>query len=238
MPSLVYLKKSLSTNDEISDYFTLNKNEITAIYTFDQTKGRGQYGNSWNTLTDQNLAFSFCVRKDKICYSNSLFNYYTAVLFQKFFANLTNADVKIKWPNDLILKNKKFAGILIEAKKIDNVEVFIIGIGVNVLQTDFQNLPKAVSILTETGKSLDLDKLAEDLFSFLNENISAEISEEKTLENFNEHLFRKDEVSVFEIKGFRQNGIIKNADSDGYLWIELENEGLQKFFHKEIELLY
>ena len=61
MPSLVYLKKSLSTNDEISDYFTLNKNEITAIYTFDQTKGRGQYGNSWNTLTDQNLAFSFCV---------------------------------------------------------------------------------------------------------------------------------------------------------------------------------
>ena len=238
MPSLVYLKKSLSTNDEISDYFTLNKNEITAIYTFDQTKGRGQYGNSWNTLTDQNLAFSFCVRKDKICYSNSLFNYYTAVLFQKFFANLTHANVKIKWPNDLILKNKKFAGILIEAKKIDNVEVFIIGIGVNVLQTDFQNLPKAVSILTETGKSLDLDTLAEDLFSFLNENISAEILEEKTLEEFNEHLFRKDEVSVFEIKGFRQNGIIKNADSDGYLWIELENEGLKKFFHKEIELLY
>jgi len=238
MPSLVYLKKSVSTNDEIEGYFTLNKNENTAVYTFDQTKGRGQYGNTWNTLTDQNLAFSFCVIKDKICYSNSLFNYYTAVLFQKFFANLTNAEVKIKWPNDLILNNKKFAGILIEAKKVNNAEVFIIGIGVNVLQTDFQNLPKAGSILTETGKSLDLHKLAEDLFSFLNENISTEISEEKILEKFNEHLFRKNEVSVFEINGFRQNGIIKNADSDGYLWIELENEGLKKFFHKEIELLY
>lgn len=238
MPSLVYLKKAVSTNDEIEGYFTLNKNENTAVYTFDQTKGRGQYGNTWNTLTDHNLAFSFCVQKDKIYYSNSLFNYYTAVLFQKFFANLTNAEVKIKWPNDLILKNKKFAGILIEAKKVNNVEVFIIGIGVNVLQTDFQNLPKAGSILTETGKSCDLHKLAEDLFSFLNENICAEISEEKIFENFNEHLFRKNEVSVFEIKGLRQNGIIKNADSDGYLWIELENEGLQKFFHKEIELLY
>ena len=238
MPSLVYLKKAVSTNDEIEGYFTLNKNKNTAVYTFDQTKGRGQYGNTWNTLTDQNLAFSFCVQKDKICYSNSLFNYYTAVLFQKFFANLTNAEVKIKWPNDLILKNKKFAGILIEAKKVNNVEVFIIGIGVNVLQTDFQNLPKAGSILTETGKSCDLHKLAEDLFSFLNENISAEISEEKILQNFNEHLFRKNEVSVFEIKGLRQNGIIKSADSDGYLWIELENEGLKKFFHKEIELLY
>ena len=238
MPSLVYLKKAVSTTDEIEGYFTLNKNENTAVYTFDQTKGRGQYGNTWNTLTDQNLAFSFCVQKDKIYCSNSLFNYYTAVLFQKFFANLTNAEVKIKWPNDLILKNKKFAGILIEAKKVNNAEVFIIGIGVNVLQTDFQNLPKAGSILTETGKSCDLHKIAEDLFSFLNENISTEISQEKTLQTFNEHLFRKNEVSVFEIKRFRQNGIIKNADSDGYLWIELENEGLQKFFHKEIELLY
>ncbi len=238
MPSLVYLKKSVSTNDEIEGYFTLNKNESTAVYTFDQTKGRGQYGNTWNSLIDQNLAFSFCIKKDKICNKNSLFNYYTAVLFREFFANLTNTGVKIKWPNDLILNNKKFAGILIEAKKINNVEVFIIGIGVNVLQTNFKNLPKAGSILSETGIKLDLNQLAEDLFSFLNQNISVEISEEKILQNFNQHLFRKNEVSVFEIKGLRQNGIIKNADSDGYLWIELENGGLQKFFHKEIELLY
>ncbi len=238
MPSLVYLKKSVSTNDEIEGYFTLNKNESTAVYTFDQTKGRGQYGNTWNSLIDQNLAFSFCIKKDKICNNNSLFNYYTAVLFREFFAILTNTGVKIKWPNDLILNNKKFSGILIEAKKINNVEVFIIGIGVNVLQTNFKNLPKAGSILSETGIKLDLNQLAENLFSFLNQNISVEISEEKILQNFNQHLFRKNEVSVFEIKGLRQNGIIKNADSDGYLWIELENGGLQKFFHKEIELLY
>lgn len=238
MPSLVYLKKSVSTNDEIESFFTLNKNENTAIYTFDQTKGRGQYGNTWKMVANQNLAFSFCIKKDKICNINSLFNYYTAVLFQEFFANLTSTKVKIKWPNDLILKNRKFAGILIEAKKINKVEVFIIGIGVNVLQTNFQNLPKAGSILTETGEKIDLKRLAEDLFLFLNEKISVGISEEKIVENFNQHLFRKDEVSVFEINGFRQNGIIKNADSEGYLWIELENEGLQKFFHKEIELLY
>lgn len=238
MHSLVYLKKAVSTNDEIAGYFTLNKNENTAVYTFDQTKGRGQYGNIWKMHANQNLAFSFCIQKGKICYSNSMFNYYTAVLFQKFFANLTNEKVKIKWPNDLILNNKKFAGILIEVKKIDNVEVFIVGIGINVLQKDFENLPKAGSILTETGQHLDLHELAARLFEFSNANISALESEEKILENFNDHLFRKNKVAVFEIKGLRQNGIIRNADTDGYLWIELENEGLQKFFHKEIELLY
>jgi BirA family biotin operon repressor/biotin-[acetyl-CoA-carboxylase] ligase len=36
----------------------------------------------------------------------------------------------------------------------------------------------------------------------------------------------------------RQNGIIKSADRDGFLWIDLENEGLKKFFHKDIEMLY
>lgn len=238
MTPLIYLKKSISTNDEIAGYFTLNQNKNTAVYTFNQTKGRGQYGNTWKTLSDQNLAFSFCIKKDSICNINSLFNYHTAALFQKFFANLTNFEVKIKWPNDLIIKNKKFAGILIEAKKINNVDVFIIGIGVNVLQTDFQNLPKAGSILTETGISLNLEKLAEDLFAFFNEHISRQIPEAQILENFNDHLFRKNIISVFEINGVRQNGIIKNADADGYLWIELENEGLKKFFHKEIELLY
>ena len=46
------------------------------------------------------------------------------------------------------------------------------------------------------------------------------------------------EVSVFEIGKIRQNGIIKNVDEQGYLWIDLENEGLKRFYHKEIKLLY
>ena len=63
-------------------------------------------------------------------------------------------------------------------------------------------------------------------------------SENKILTEYNHELFRKDEISVFQKNDLRQNGIIKNADKNGFLWIDLENEGLQKFFHKEIELLY
>ncbi|WP_435523630.1 hypothetical protein [Chryseobacterium indoltheticum] len=55
---------------------------------------------------------------------------------------------------------------------------------------------------------------------------------------FNSNLFRKDEVSVFELDNVRQNGIIKNADENGNIWIELEQSGLQSFYHKEIKLLY
>ena len=67
--------------------FTLNETEKTAVYTFNQTKGRGQYGNAWEMFPNQNLAFSFCIRKDKINAPPILFNYHTALLFQDFFAN-------------------------------------------------------------------------------------------------------------------------------------------------------
>lgn len=238
MNPLIFLKQSVSTNDEIIGYFTLNKKKKTGVYTFNQTKGRGQYGNLWKMDADQNLAFSFCIRKDEINFSNNFFNYHTAVVFRDFFANMTKTEVKIKWANDLIIKNKKIAGILIESKKIENTEVFIIGIGVNVLQINFENLPKAGSILTQTGEKLDLNLLAENLFLHLSKNLIIKNKPEKILQNFNDHLFRKDEISVFEIKGLRQNGIIKKADEEGFLWIEMENDGLQKFYHKEIELLY
>lgn len=238
MTPLIYLKECVSTNDEITGYFTLNQNEITAVYTFNQTKGRGQYGNSWETNANQNLAFSICVIKDQINSQNNLFNYHTAVILRNFFANMTKGEVKLKWPNDLIIKNKKIAGVLIEVKKVDHQEIFIIGIGVNVLQNDFKNLQKAGSILTQTGLSLDLHFLAESLFDYLKMNIKDQIKLENSVEEFNQHLFRKDEISVFEIKGIRQNGIIKKAGAAGFIWIELENDGLQKFYHKEIELLY
>jgi BirA family transcriptional regulator, biotin operon repressor / biotin---[acetyl-CoA-carboxylase] ligase len=62
--------------------------------------------------------------------------------------------------------------------------------------------------------------------------------EQEILNLFNKNLFRKDEISVFEKDGKRQNGIIRKADEKGELWIELEDDGLQSFYHKEIRLLY
>ena len=58
------------------------------------------------------------------------------------------------------------------------------------------------------------------------------------LEQYNQHLFKKGSVALFSKNNQRQNGIIQYADENGFLWIELEKEGLQKFFHKEIEMLY
>ena len=236
MKSLIYLPQCSSTNDEIIDFINLShlEEDFLAIYTFNQTNGRGQYGNKWKILANENLAFSFAIKTQKISCSDILFNYYTAILVRDFIANLTKTEVKIKWPNDLILKNKKICGMLFEKKG----NYLVSGIGINILQENFENLPKAGSILSQTKLKFDLKNFAESFYHYISEKLMTENIPENILEIYNHNLYKKNTISVFEKDKLRQNGIIQNADNNGFLWIELENDGLQKFFHKEIELLY
>lgn len=236
MNSLIYLEQCASTNDEILNFISNHHltEDFLAVYTFHQTKGRGQYGNAWETKPNENLAFSFAIKTKNISVSNTLFNYYTAILIRDFIANLTQTDVKIKWPNDLILKNRKICGMLFEKKG----DYLISGIGINILQENFENLPKAGSIFTQTQQKFDLKPFAESLHQYIFEKLIQHTMPENILDIYNLHLYKRKEVSVFEKDHLRQNGMIHHADLDGYLWVELEKKGLQKFFHKEIELLY
>lgn len=236
MSRFLHLENCFSTQDEITAL--LNVDESVAVFTFNQTKGRGQYGNSWDVIKEQNLAYSFGIKTSEIKVSPILVNYYTAIIVRDFLDNLTKANCKIKWPNDIILNGKKVCGILIEKKKKENTDYLIIGIGINLIQKDFSNLPKAGSILSETGITVEPMKFAQDFHQNFISRMDAIPDEEIILKDYNSHLFRKEEISVFQKNNLRQNGIIKNADNTGFLWIDLENEGLQKFFHKEIEMLY
>ena len=236
MNSLIYFNNCASTQDELIDFLNQHylSEDFLAVYTFNQTKGRGQYGNSWENLPEENLAYSFALKTKNINISDTFFNFYTAILVRDFIANLTKTEVKIKWPNDLILKNKKICGMLFEKNK----NYFVVGIGINILQENFKNLPKAGSILSQTGLSFELKAFTESLHQYLFEHLVQKEIPNNILELYHLHLYRKNEVSVFEKNEVRQNGIIKNVDETGHIWIDLENEGLQKFFHKEIELLY
>ena len=236
MNSLIYFNNCASTQDELIDFLNQHylSEDFLAVYTFNQTKGRGQYGNSWENLPEENLAYSFALKTKNINVSDTCFNFYTAILVRDFIANLTKTEVKIKWPNDLILKNKKICGMLFEKNK----NYFVVGIGINILQENFINLPKAGSVLSQTGLSFELKAFTESLHQYLFEHLVQKEIPNNILELYQLHLYRKNEVSVFEKNKVRQNGIIQNVDENGYIWIDLENEGLQKFFHKEIELLY
>ena len=135
MDTLFYIQQCLSTNDEIINLLKSHDGirELT-LYTFDQTKGRGQYGNTWDTAPNQNLAFSMALLQNEVSQSDILFNFHTANILRDFIAKKTETKVEVKWPNDIIIHHKKVSGMLIEKKKIGNNVYFIVGIGLNLLQ--------------------------------------------------------------------------------------------------------
>lgn len=238
MSQLFHLKECSSTNDEVSKFLLYENSDFIGLSTFNQTKGRGQYGNTWAAAAGKNVAYTLAAKADRFLLSDFIFNYYTAVIIRDFLANMTDKVVKIKWPNDIILKNKKIVGILIEKKKINQNNYFIIGAGFNVLQDNFDEISHAGSLLTQTGKVFNLDEFTMNLHEYLCERLKNIPPEKEIIDLFNMNLFRKDEISVFEIDKERQNGIIRHADEKGELWIELEKGGLKSFYHKEIKLLY
>ncbi len=238
MSQLFYVKACSSTNDEITGFLPYGDSDFIALHTFSQTRGRGQYGNTWMSNAEKNIAYTLAVKTENFFIPDSLFNYYTAILISDFLANVADCPAEIKWPNDIILRKKKIAGMLIEKKKIRDVNYYIIGAGINVLQEEFDQIPNAGSLFSQTGKTFDLEELTLQLHSLIVDGLKQTPSPADIITRFNNCLFRRDKISVFEIDGKRQNGIIRHADEKGELWIDLENEGLKSFYHKEVKLLY
>ncbi len=231
MKSLIKLDSCQSTNDEIVKY--ASDHLPVGLYTFNQTAGRGQYGCSWHMPQEKNIAYSYCFASNASNLSASLLNFRTASILRDFVAKIAEMEAKVKWPNDIILNNKKVTGILLERRG----GLTIIGIGFNVLQQDFDTLTKAGSILSQSGKAPELETIALQLHSELSNKLFLEEDSQVILDEYNRHLFRKDKVSVFEENGKKQNGIIRRADVDGYLHVETDS-GMRRFYHKEITLVY
>lgn len=238
MTNLFYIPECASTQDEIKKYLSQDLTKFLAIHTFNQTHGKGQYGKHWELQKNVNIAYSVAIPLDQIKIPSHLLNFHTAEIVADYVATLTNMDVQIKWPNDIILSNKKIAGLLIEKKIIENQGYYIIGIGLNVCQDNFENLPQAGSLLTQTTINFELNEVSSDLHEHLQTHLVKSDSPNLIISKLNARLFRKDQISVFQIGDLRQNGIIKSVDSEGYIWIDLENDGLKRFFHKEIAMLY
>ncbi|APD07464.1 biotin--[acetyl-CoA-carboxylase] ligase [Flavobacteriaceae bacterium UJ101] len=233
----IYLDKIDSTNSFLLDKNT-SFNEWTIVSAKEQSAGRGYTGNPWKSETDINLTFSILIKPN--CAIQHIF------YINKIVANAVHQSIhsivhsKIKWPNDLIIHHKKACGILIENILGQRVNSTVIGIGLNVNQMHFDNLPKATSLKNETGIHFNLDELRYSIILAIQKGYQLFLDKEfESIESyFHEHLYKKEEISVFKIQNQLKNGIIKNTTSDGKLIVDIEGEGLQTFQLKEIQLMY
>lgn len=216
---------------------------FTIVVAENQTNGRGQRGANWEVEEGKNLTFSVLVKEVLINFEE-VFNLNVVVVVSLFqtFSNLKIPNLAIKWANDILADKKKICGILIENQFKSNSEIFsVIGIGINVNQENFINLPQASSLKLISGKEWNKDEV---LLTFLNQfqkNINLYKNEGANYfwEVYHENLFKKNVPMAFEDNfNTKFMGIIKQVLPNGLLQIELEDDSLQLFDIKEVKMLY
>ncbi|GAA4798835.1 biotin--[acetyl-CoA-carboxylase] ligase [Litoribaculum gwangyangense] len=216
--------------------------DYTVVVTKHQTNGRGQMGTVWNSEQGKNLMFSMF--KD-LSIHDVEFPFYISMAMSlailKTLKTLNIPYLSIKWPNDILSEDKKVCGILIENVIKNRLNSTIIGVGLNVNQTRFIDLPKASSLKNITGIHYDLDEILHSIVA--NARMYSKLLQQgyydKVKKEYEANLFRIDKPSTFEnAKGELFSGFIKGVTKYGKLMVHLEDRMVKKFDLKEITLRY
>jgi BirA family transcriptional regulator, biotin operon repressor / biotin---[acetyl-CoA-carboxylase] ligase len=215
---------------------------FTVVTAENQTKGKGQMGAVWNSQAGKNLIMSVLV-KDLLKDINEIFNLNIAVSLAVITALKKNniPDLSIKWPNDILSANKKIGGILIEnIIKSDGTILSIVGLGLNVNQTNFEGLPKASSLAVVTGKEFDKEKLLLEIIAHLEMNVAAsKLNPASLRQQFVDLLYKKGVPMPFaNSKDEKFMGMIQGISTIGKLQVLLEDDSVAEFDIKEIQMLY
>lgn len=240
----IYLNRSTSTNEYAANVSAINKpNHNYCIYTYNQTDGRGQIGSKWYSGEQNNLAVSFIINNIKLSIKDQ-FELNIAVslaIFETLSHYISPEIIKIKWPNDIYIKNKKIAGILIQNQiKGNQLSKCIIGIGLNVNETTFpDDLPNPISLFQSTHKErqYSLYSILKLLTELLQKSLSQiQITPSLKRKQYVSRLFRIEEEAHFSIRDKLHLGTIKGIQQDGKLMVKVGQE-IEYFGFREIKYI-
>jgi BirA family biotin operon repressor/biotin-[acetyl-CoA-carboxylase] ligase len=240
---LIKLDAIDSTNDFLKG---LSSNQIlenfTVVTAENQTKGKGQMGSVWDSEPSKNLIMSVLIN-GFVTDINQIFdiNIVVSVSVIQVLNDLNIPELSIKWPNDIMSYNKKIGGILIENSiKSDGSINSIAGLGLNINQMNFENLPKASSLAVICNATFDKEEILLKIMENLEQNIELWYhNSDYFWLYFANKLFKKGIPMPFEDQN-QQNfmGIIQGVSPIGKLEILLEDDSISEFDIKEIQMLF
>ena len=233
----VHFSQVGSTNTEAKRLLDKGEAIEGLVITADlQTQGRGQYGRVWESEVGLNIMMSIVV--------SPLFIKVADQFALNILSSLAVADVvdehckgvKVKWPNDIYVQNKKIAGILIQNYiQGDRIKHSIVGIGLNVNQHSWpDDVPNATSLSLQSGGQLEKDIIIKSLCQKFDERYKRlKIDFKSMFTEYQKNLFRKEELSVFEKDKAMIEGVIKGIDDMGRLLVE-HSSSIHSYNHSEI----
>ena len=234
----LWVEQTHSTNDLAKQW--LHEEKILpgqVLVAKHQLSGRGQHENKWESSPGKNLLCTYIIDTQKLPIEHQpLFNMAIACAVRKTIQDfIPQHQVMIKWPNDIIVQNKKIAGILIENSLLgSDWHHSFVGIGINVNQIAF-NTPFACSILACTAIENEISDILKTLTLNVNEVLLKPGLLQTTKDEYHTYLYKKEMQAMFLWNGFETPGMILGVDEYGQL-IVLINQEIHHVGHPKIKM--
>lgn len=192
----LHFKEIDSTNSYLKNSYKLLDNFTFASADY-QSHGKGRENRVWQSNSGENLMFSFLIKNEELLKKSAILSILTAVEVAKEIEKYGIDNVSIKWPNDVLIKDEKVCGILLEGQV---PEYLVIGVGLNVNQKEFPSGLRrpATSLSLSLKEDIDIEDLRNRLFSNIVNSFSNLKTEDYLIyfRNHNYLLNKKVRVSI------------------------------------------
>ena len=203
------------------------------VLTKAQTRGKGQRGKAWTDKPGESLLMSLITEPQLGLEHQFVFSATVATAIVKVLASLyPKWQIHIKWPNDIIINDKKAGGILIEnILRGSKWSYAVIGFGLNILQKDFgPDLPTATSLYLASGEFFDVDQLMHILRQEIIHQLTQPESNDIVMHTYNNDLYQKNAWQCFDHDGREIYYLLKQVHGNGQLEV-VDGEGITHFFN-------
>lgn len=238
----VYKYDTVNSTNDLAFRYALEQKEAegSVFWARAQTKGRGRLGRRWVSLKDKGLYFSIILRPDILIKEAPRITLLCGLSICKAMRKIASSAFLIKWPNDIVVEDKKIGGILTEMGEIGSktrVKFIIVGVGIN---TNFkpEELPikeaTSLSLLREekaeqeTVLSMCLKELDSYYLKFRNNGVVGIIEEARQFSS----LWGKQ----IKINGLEEGAAV-DFDNDGALIVRQDNGFLKHIYAGEVKCL-
>lgn len=241
----VFLPETDSTNSyAITMLKNVNCMEGTVVYTANQTKGKGQRGNAWIADPSMNITLSLILKPVFLTAKKAFYlSKITALALHDVLTENLNAgqfDIKIKWPNDILVNGKKIAGVLLENSLVENkINWTVVGIGLNVNQSQFNELTGATSLKLCDGAQRNVEAVMDALFVHfekwylkLKQNKFEEINN-----HYHRHLFGMNSKTLFQNHNGQFAALVLGVNENGLLRLETDDKTEKSYEIKEVSFV-
>lgn len=239
--NIIKLDSTGSTNSYLAGR-AIDLPHATVVSTYNQTAGRGQRGNSWESEPDKNLSFSVLLRPKNIIARQQFYlsEAVSIAIVNTLKRHIPNQKVAIKWPNDIYVNDMKICGILIENTLSGyNITQSIVGVGLNINQLKFlSDAPNPISLIHFTNTEKPLDSILDEV----TDEIIATFDHYDTTQQFDalhnrylSMLWRKDGVYPYSTPdGSKFMASITDVAPDGIITLHDTNNNTRSFAFKEV----